>query len=180
MLIVKNPARILAITLVVALSISSSRDPEIAKREYLASGDQFLSQQKIREAIVQYRNALAQDPKFGEARYKLGMLTPSMEIPSAPRASTVRAADLLPKDLQAQLKAGQFLLFSQQFEDAKTRAHNALALDRKSVDAQLLLANSLAGLKDLDGAIEEIEEAIKLDPQNTLGTLALAPETGGE
>ena len=85
----------------------------------------------------------------------------------------MRAADLLPKDVQAQLKAGQFLLFSQQFEDAKTRAHNALALDRKSVDAQMLLANSLAGLKDLDGAIEEIEEAIKLDPQNTLGYAGL-------
>ena len=71
------------------------------------------------------------------------------------------------------MKAGQFLLLSQQFEDAKTRAHNALALDRKNIDAQILLANSLAGLKDLDGAIEEIEEAIKLDPQNTLGYAGL-------
>ena len=71
------------------------------------------------------------------------------------------------------MKAGQFLLLSEQFEDAKTRAHNALALDRKNVDAQILLANSLAGLKDLDGAIEEIEEAIKLDPQNTLGYAGL-------
>ena len=69
--VVENRARILAISLVVALSISCSRDPEIAKREYLASGDKFLSQQKVREAIVQYRNALAQDPRFGEARYKL-------------------------------------------------------------------------------------------------------------
>ena len=89
MLVVKSPARILAISLVVALSVSCSRDPEIAKREYLASGDQFReAEQKIREAIVQYRNALAQDPQFGEARYKLGRLTPSTEMPSAPRAST--------------------------------------------------------------------------------------------
>ena len=85
----------------------------------------------------------------------------------------VRAADLLPKDIQAQVKAGQFLLLSQQFEDAKTRAHHALALDRRNIDAQILLANSLAGLKDLDGAIEEIEEAIKLDPQNTVGYTGL-------
>ena len=173
MLVVKNPARILAITLVVALSTSCSRDPEIAKREYLASGDQFLKQQKIREAIVQYRNALAQDPRFGEARYKLGDAYAQHGDSKRATREYVRAADLLPKDLQAQLKAGQFLLFSQQFEDAKTRAHNALALDRRSVDAQLLLANSLAGLKDLDGAIEEIEEAIKLDPQNTLGYAGL-------
>ena len=43
----------------------------MAKREYLASGDQLISQKKTREAIVQYRNAIAQDPRFGEARYKL-------------------------------------------------------------------------------------------------------------
>ena len=173
MLGVKNYTRILTISLVVAASISCSRDPEIAKREYLASGDQLLSQQKVREAIVQYRNALAQDPRFGEARYKLAEAY--VQSGDARRAAReyVRAADLLPKDIQAQVKAGQFLLLAEQFEDAKTRAHNALALDRRNIDAQILLANSLAGLKDLDGAIEEIEEAIKLDPQNTLGYAGL-------
>ena len=145
----------------------------MAKREYLASGDQLISQKKTREAIVQYRNAIAQDPRFGEARYKLAEAY--VQNGDARRAAReyVRAADLLPKDIQAQVKAGQFLLYSHQFEDAKTRAHHALALDRKNVEAQLLLANSLAGLKDLDGAIEEIEEAIKLDPQNTLGYAGL-------
>ncbi len=173
MLVVKSRIRILAISLVVATSISCSRDPEIAKREYLASGDQLLSQQKVREAIVQYRNALAQDPRFGEARFKLAEAY--VQSGDARRAAReyVRAADLLPKDIQAQVKAGQFLLLAEQFEDAKTRAHNALALDRRNIDAQILLANSLAGLKDLDGAIEEIEEAIKLDPQNTLGYAGL-------
>ena len=173
MLVVKNRTLILALSFVLAASISCSRDPEIAKREYLASGDQLLSQQKIREAIVQYRNALAQDPRFGEARYKLAQAYVQNGDPRRAGREYVRAADLMPKDVQAQVKAGQFLLYSQQFEDARTRAHNALALDRKNIDAQILLANSLAGLKDLDGAIEEIEEAIKLDPLNTLGYAGL-------
>ena len=71
MLAVEQRARILALAVIVAVSASCSRDPEVAKREYLASGDQLLSQQKTREAIVQSRNTLAQDPRFGEARYKL-------------------------------------------------------------------------------------------------------------
>ena len=173
MLAVEQRARIVALAVIVAISASCSRDPEVAKREYLASGDQLLSQDKTREAIVQYRNALAQDPRFGEARYKLAEAY--VKSGDARRAAReyVRAADLLPKDIQAQVKAGQFLLLSQQFEDAKTRAHHALALDRRNIDAQILLANSLAGLKDLDGAIEEIEEAIKLDPQNTVGYTGL-------
>ena len=56
--------RLLAIAFVAVLSLSCSRDPEIAKREYLASGDQFLSQKQVKEAIVQYRNALATGSTF--------------------------------------------------------------------------------------------------------------------
>ena len=54
MLAVEQRARIVALAVVVAISASCSRDPEVAKREYLASGDQLLSQDKTREAIVQY------------------------------------------------------------------------------------------------------------------------------
>ena len=46
-------------------------NPEVAKQEYLKSADRYVEQGKYSEAIVQYRNALQQDPKFGEARYKL-------------------------------------------------------------------------------------------------------------
>jgi putative PEP-CTERM system TPR-repeat lipoprotein len=174
MLAALKRAWILPLSLMVAVGISCSRDPEVAKREYLASGDQFLSQGRAREAIVQYRNALRHDPRFGEARYKLAeALVQDGDWTRAGR-EYIRAADLLPKDVQAQLKAGQFLLFARQFEDATTRAHNALALDRKNVDAQILLGNALAGLKDLEGAVEEIQEAIKLDPNNRLGYVSLA------
>ena len=45
--------------------------------------------------------------------------------------------------------------------------------------SQILLANALAGLKDLKAAVEEIEEALRLDPQRgssytNLGTFELA------
>jgi tetratricopeptide (TPR) repeat protein len=63
-----------------------------------------------------------------------------------------------------QLKAGNLLLAAGQFDDAKVRAEKALAIAGKDVDAQILLANSLAGLRDFDAAIEEIEEAIQLEP----------------
>ena len=49
-----------------------STDPEVAKREYLRSGDEYAAQKKFREAIIEYRNAVGADPRFGEARLKLG------------------------------------------------------------------------------------------------------------
>jgi tetratricopeptide (TPR) repeat protein len=75
--------------------------------------------------------------------------------------------------VNAQIKAGRFLLLSRRFEDAKTRANNALAIDPGNVQAQVLLGNALAGLRDLDRAVEELKEAVKLDPANTLGYVSL-------
>jgi tetratricopeptide (TPR) repeat protein len=163
----------LSLALILMVSVGCSRDRETAKREYLASGDEFTSQGKVREAIVQYRNAVRQDPRFGEARYKLAEAYVRNDEIGAAAREYIRAADLLPKDEAAQLKAGRFLLMSRRFEDAKTRALNALALNPKNPEAQVLLGNALAGLKDLDGAVGELKEAIKLDPANTLGYVSL-------
>jgi tetratricopeptide (TPR) repeat protein len=164
---------VLPVLLVTAFAVSCARDPEVAKREYMASGDRFLGEKKVREAIVQYRNALKQDPRFGEARFRLAEAYALDGDWRRAGREYVRAADLLPKDVSAQVKAGRVLLFARQYEDAATRAHNALALDRRNVDAQILLGNALAGLRDVEGAIEEIQEAIKLDPNRALGYVSL-------
>ena len=164
---------IAAILTLVAIGISCSRDPEIAKREYLKSGDEFLSQNKVKDAIVQYKKALTQDPQSGEARARLAnAYVQDGEMELAAR-EYVRAATLLPKDVQAQLKAGQLLLLPGQFNDARTRAERALELDPKNAEAQILRGNALVGLKGLDRSIEEIHEAINLDPGNAPGYFSL-------
>jgi hypothetical protein len=48
-----------------------SKDPEVAKREYLESGDRYVAEKKFSEAAIEYRNAIQQDARFGEARFKL-------------------------------------------------------------------------------------------------------------
>ena len=60
------------------------------------------------------------------------------------------------------------LLVAGQFDGARDRAKKLLAADARNVEAQVLLAHSLAALKDLDGAITEIEGAIETDPRRTL------------
>ena len=60
----------------------------------------------------------------------------------------VRAADLLPEDAEAQRDAAVFLLRAGQFEDAETRVRQALSLDPTDIDAQIILGNALAGLRD--------------------------------
>jgi len=161
------------------LATSCARNPETAKRKYLKSGDAYFAEKKFKEAIVQYRNAVQQDPRFGEARYKLAEAYVLTNDPAEAYREYIRAADLMPTNVESQLKAGQMLLLGRRFEDAKTRADGVLANDPANVQAQILRGSALAGLKDLESAIVQIEEAIELDPDrsstyDSLGALQLA------
>ena len=139
-------------------------DSEQTKREHFASANKFMEAGKPQEAIVEYRNALRADGKFGEARAKLSEAYQAVGNANQAFREAVRAADLLPLDNAAQLRAANFLILAGRFEDAKTRIQPVIDRDPANVEAQLILGNALVGLKDLDGAIREIEEAIKLDP----------------
>jgi putative PEP-CTERM system TPR-repeat lipoprotein len=148
---------------------SCRRDPKRAAARYAASGDQYVAKAKFPEAIVEYRNAIQRDPSVGTVHAKLADLYLKTEdIPNAAQ-EYIRAADLLPNDIALQLKAGRLLLLGGRADDAKARAEKILAKDSRDVDAQLLLANAHAGLKDLDGAVAQIEEALRIDP-NRSGT----------
>src|SRR5687767_8696407 len=123
-----------ALLALVAIGISCSGDPEIAKRKYLTRGDEFLSQNQVRKAIVQYRKALTHDPQFGEARARLANAYVRDGDVELAAQEYVRAANLLPKDVQAQLQAGHLLLLSGQFDEARTRAEKTLELDSKNAE----------------------------------------------
>jgi tetratricopeptide (TPR) repeat protein len=127
-----------------------------------------MAQQKYAEAIVEYRNAVAQDGSDGMVRLKLGDAFAKAGNYAGALSEYVRAADLMPDHVGAQLAAGRGLLLAGQFPEAKARAVAALAKEPKNVDALLLLGNAMAGLKDFDAAISQIEDAIEADPRQTL------------
>jgi Flp pilus assembly protein TadD len=64
-------------------------------------------------------------------------------------AEAVRAADLLPKDADAQLKAGALRLAAGRAQNALARADKALAINPRHVDALVLRANAQAAKAEL-------------------------------
>src|ERR1044071_2288318 len=81
------------------------KSADALKREYFDKGEAYMKEQKYAEAIIEYRNAAAQDDHFGAARYKLA--TAYVRSGNGTRAleEAVRAADLMPTDVDAQLQA---------------------------------------------------------------------------
>src|SRR5262245_47702355 len=132
----RNLSRFVSVAVLAAGIAACSTDPEVAKKKYFDSGNTYFDQKKYKQAIVEYRNAVQQDPKFGEARLKLSDSYAHENDAVNAFREAIRAADLLPNSLEAQTKAATYLLLANQLEDAKARAEKALALDPKHLEAQ--------------------------------------------
>ena len=131
-------------------------NPEYAKQEYLKSGDRYAADKKYSEAVVQYRNAIQQDPRFGEARLKLADTYEKLNDPQNALREYVQHRS---RNVTAQEGAGCLFLAS---IGTPGRERKALAKD-ENVDAQIILGNSLAGLNNRPMP-SELEEAVQLDP----------------
>ena len=89
--------RLVAIILTVVFAlVSCSRDPNVAKRRYLESGNKYFDKGKYKEARIMYLNAKAKDQRWGPAYYKLGLT--ALKLGSIGEAVNAfrRAVELLP------------------------------------------------------------------------------------
>ena len=130
-------------------------------------GDRDFANGKLAEAIIEYKTSVASDAAVGAVHAKLAEAYLKTNDGTNAAREYIRAADLLPEDLTVQLKAGTLLLLGKRPDDAKLRAESVLAREPRNVEAQILLANAQAGLRDLDGAVAQIEEALRIDPNRS-------------
>lgn len=164
------------LVLIVACACAS---PEQRKHALLADAKANVAAGRYREAVIQYRNAVALDAKYAEAH--IGLAETYVRLGEVANAipEFIRAADLSPGDQNLQLVAGHYLLTLRRPEEAAARARAVLTRNPQQVEAHVLLGNALSGLSDLERAVAEIEEALHLDPTRpgtltTLGALELA------
>ncbi len=164
----------LALLALLLVAAACSRDPDAAKREHLARADQYVKENKLAEAVIEYRNAIKLDAKYGEARYKLADVYERQNDAQNAFNEIIRAADLLPVRDDVQVKAAKYLLLARRYDDAKRIAGALVKKNPRNIDAQIILANSMANLKDLPSAIKELESAVQNDPSRVDTYLGLA------
>jgi tetratricopeptide (TPR) repeat protein len=154
----------LVLASLLAAAAGCAEDPRLAAQDALARGDEYFKSEQYREATIEYRRAVELDPRSGDARRKLADGFFKANNPAGGFRELVRAADLLPSDADLQVQVGHLLLAGGRFEDAKARAEQALIAQPQHVGAHVLRGSALAGLKELDAGLAEIERAIAADP----------------
>ena len=149
----------LGVLAIAALAAGCSTDPAVKKQKYFESGNRFFDQ-GLCFGDHQYRNAVDLDALFGEARKKLALSYARTGNARGALEQYVRAADLLPEDVDVQIAAGTLLLAARKPEDAVARADAALKVQPDNVTAHVLRGNALAGLSSFEEALKSIDEAI--------------------
>lgn len=121
--------------------IPACSSKEEKKQVYYQNALNYIKQKKREAAILELRSAIQIDAKYGDARYQLGLLYLEEGDPKKAFGELVRAADLNPDNLDANLKVAQFYLLSHKKDDSRKRIEHILAKDQNYRDALTLLAN---------------------------------------
>jgi len=164
--------RLLFVALTVTTGSCAGGGP--SAQAFVENGDRYAREQRYAEAVIEYRNALAQDENSGRTRFKLAEALVAAGDREAASAQYARAADLLPDDSEVQLKTATMQFVVGELADARSRVRKVLAREPRNLDAQILLANATAGLRDFDSALTEIQAAIDLDPLSAPAYTSLA------
>jgi tetratricopeptide (TPR) repeat protein len=189
------------VTAVLAL-VSCSRDPNVAKRRYLESGNKYFDKGKYREARIMYLNAKAKDQRWGPAYYKLGLTALKMGNTTEAVNALRRAVELLPVSeadhWDAVVKLSEIYLAVTRekayLDDVQTYCDALLKRDANSYDGHRLsgdldyarateyfkVANKDEGRKSLDKAIAEYRQAEAIKAGQVGVTMQLARALAAE
>jgi tetratricopeptide (TPR) repeat protein len=151
-----------------------TRDPNVRKAKYLKSGEHYASEGKQQEAIIQYSNAIKIDHNYAAAHYDLAKSYLKMGAYAGGYAELMRTVELDPKNIQAKLDLGTFLLAAKQYPRSKDQANAVLVLQPNNADAIALLSSVALAQGDRAEALTQIQRALAIDPNRSNFHTALA------
>ena len=159
---------------IVCFSTACTRDPKVRKQKYMDSGNGYMKQEKYREAIIEYANAVKIDPTDANAHYLLAQGYMKAQIWNGAFAELTRTIEIQPGLLPAQLDLGNLYLAGRKNTEARQKAQLILNKDPKNGGAYALLANIEASEQHSDEALKQMQKAIDSDPKNSQFYLNLA------
>jgi tetratricopeptide (TPR) repeat protein len=121
-----------------------------------------MAKRQLDDAIAEYQQALALDPKYALAHYNLGLALEGKDRLDDAIAQYKKALDIDPKYATAHNNLGVALAIKGRLNDAIAKFKQAVALDPKFAEAHINLGNALKGKGRLDDAIAHYKEAISL------------------
>ena len=181
-------SRWVAVRLIVACSVlaflaACSRDPNVRKQKYFESGDRYFAEGKYREAAIQYSNAIQIDTRFAQAHYQLGQTLLKLGDTNRAFQELSRTVELAPDNYRAHTDLSNLLVTVRNpdgspVQETIKQAKTHLDILREKVpnlpETHEAWANYDSALNNTAAAMQEMQQAVALDPNRSESYLLLA------
>ncbi len=164
---------VLAVSLALGFTTGCSRDPNKQKQKYLESGKRYATEGKLKEATIQFSNALKVDHNFATAHYELAKVYIKQGSMLPAYAELMRSVDLQPSNVAARIDLGSMLLAANETGRATDQANSILAIQSNNADAFALLSSIALRKGDRTEALAQIQHALAIDPNRATFHAAL-------
>ncbi len=158
-------------------TVAMFREAPASYRVHELSAEIFEVDNRFGEAVSEYRKAIELNPKAPDLHFRLGR---AILLQSHDARALEKAADefqselkLSPEDSASEFQLGQIAQVKGDTSEAKTRFQRALRLTPDFVAAMVALAKTSASEKAYPAAIDLLNRAILLQPENETAHYAL-------
>lgn len=174
----------LAFWIAVAVSLCScDRSPEGALAKHLKRGDEYFKEEKFKEAVIEYKNAVKAVPKDPAAHWKLAKASIEAKDLRTAFEEVQKAVELDPNNHEALGMLGEIYLMAGKKEEVAPIAENLVNSRPQDPQGYILQSGLAVRAGKVDEGIAKLKKAAELDPKRvrtllTIGNLYLLKREG--
>ena len=137
---------------------------EQRKGQFLEQGIVFFDQGNYKEAELEIKSAIQEDPSVSEPYYYMALLNEKAKKYKAMKANLLETVKLDPEKIKARLKLGKVYLLFNEIDNASKEIESVLVKNPEQLDALSIKASILIRQKKTEDALIIIDNILKKDP----------------
>jgi len=163
---------------VLFVGVSCRESVQVRRDRFYKSAQTYLSEGKLEDAMIQYRNAVQLDDRHVPSIFGLGKVLQKKGDHRPAIAAFRRTLELDSSHTEAKLELGTYFLVAglenpAQFGEAKRMAEEVLKAHPDNLRARILLGNAYAGRSDFTKSIDEMKTVLEQEPENLFAMVNL-------
>jgi len=170
MSVIKYMKILLLIVLLSALAACGGA--EARKAKYLKMGKQYLQQNNLEKARLEFRNVLQIDPRSSQGYFYMGQVNEKFKDYQKALGNYNKAIELKEDYVDAMVGAARIYLIAGVVDKVLTLSAKALSFSANNIDVLAVRAGALYQTDKKDQAIADLENNLRVDPDH-LASLSL-------
>ena len=157
---------------------SCDRSPEAKLAKHVKRGDEYVKEEKFKEAVIEYKNAVKAVPKDPAAHWKLAKASIEAKDIRTAFAELQKTVELDPNNFEALGKLGEIYVMAGKKEEATQIADNLVKSRPNDPQGYILQSGLAVRAGKVDEGIAKLKSAAELDPKRirtllTIGNMYL-------